>query len=753
MTDPAAILRWYAALTVVSAGLLPVTAWLGAGLGGARFGLTRPLALALLTGVVWWPAVAVSLPFTRTTLALTLALIGIAAWALWLRHGLPGLDWRALGAFEGLWLLTFLAYAWFRGFHPDIAYTEKPMEIALLNSIARSSAAPAPDPWLAGSTINYYYFGYQMIASLVKLSGVPTAIAFNLALATVFASSATAAAAVGAALARAMRPARLATILGGALAPVLLLLAGNLETALRLARDARGTINAGWWDGVGWQASRIVVDQIAGNRAETINEFPAFSMVLGDLHPHVLAYPLLVCLAALAVGIALGDQGRELPRIVAFGGLAGLLYATNSWDAPLGLLLVVGAAGMRTRFALRVWLLAAAAAGFGALLTAAPFLATFSPPVGLASADVPSWMRDVPLLGALGRTFGIVTWRPSSVRELLIVHGAWLLLFVAFAVVALAREAGLARALRRRAVVITAFAAALLAGAIIWAPALVVIGWPLGVALILVARANDRSTRLIAGMFAVGWLLVLLPEFVYIQDAFGNRMNTVFKLYLQAWLLLSLAATGTIVWLARLAPRRALPAVAAGAALLLAVTLPYAWLSVSDWAGNFKSRQGLDGSAFIARVSPGDAAAIAWVRERAREGDTIVEAPGCSYGEYAGVPQNRVSAFTGVPTIVGWQFHEYQWRRGVAGDTWGMLNDRAAEANAILSGTATRAARSSPRFLILGRFETAPQPGCSLTVERGAETVARLTAAGWSLAFEAQGTRVFERPTSGLAAP
>src|SRR5207249_12325110 len=119
-----------------------------------------------------------------------LLLCGSASWVFWIRARLIGLSLTNLAAFEGLWLAAFLLYAWFRGFHPDIAYTEKPMEIALLSSITRSSAVPAPDPWLAGPTINYYYLGYQTIATLSKLSGVPPYIAFNLALATLFASCA-----------------------------------------------------------------------------------------------------------------------------------------------------------------------------------------------------------------------------------------------------------------------------------------------------------------------------------------------------------------------------------------------------------------------------------------------------------------------------------------------------------------------------------------------------------------------------------
>ncbi len=185
---------------------------------------------------------------------LILLVAGAALWVVWLRRGLH-VPWRSLVAFESVWLLLFSAYAFFRAYQPDIANTEKPMEIALLSSISRSTEVPAPDPWFAGEAINYYYFGYQTIASLVKLSGVPPAIAFNLALATLFASVGTIAAGIGYVIARKVSLPRTASLLTGALAAFLVLLAGNLEAASRLIRNPGDTWRSGWWyDGVGWEA-------------------------------------------------------------------------------------------------------------------------------------------------------------------------------------------------------------------------------------------------------------------------------------------------------------------------------------------------------------------------------------------------------------------------------------------------------------------------------------------------------------------
>jgi uncharacterized membrane protein len=65
----------------------------------------------------------------------------------------------------------------------------------------------------------------------------------------------------------------------------------------------------------------------------------------------------------------------------------------------------------------------------------------------------------------------------------------------------------------------------------------------------------------------------------------------------------------------------------------------------------------LDGLAYIARSSPGEYAAIQWLQENGKEGEGIVEAVGDSWSPYG-----RVSSSTGMPTVLGWPWHEHQWR-------------------------------------------------------------------------------------------
>jgi uncharacterized membrane protein len=148
------------------------------------FVLTLPAALGPLAGL--------ALPYARGTIAAFLALY--LAWMGLLWRG----RWREVLRFvraqapyvllvEGLFAGAFALLLWVRAFAPDINGTEKFMDEAFITAILRSPHLPPNDPWLAGYTLNYYYFGHFIVATLAKLLGTDAAVAFNLAIALLFA--------------------------------------------------------------------------------------------------------------------------------------------------------------------------------------------------------------------------------------------------------------------------------------------------------------------------------------------------------------------------------------------------------------------------------------------------------------------------------------------------------------------------------------------------------------------------------------
>ncbi|HEX2282403.1 MAG TPA: DUF2298 domain-containing protein, partial [Thermomicrobiales bacterium] len=347
--------RWYLVLAAVTWAFLPAVSWLCRPLADRGATLARPMALLAAVYPAWLLASARMVPFSGFVVAAVVALAAVLGWALLVGRRLADPSWlRGLVLVDVVSLLLFGAYVWLRGYTPQIVGTEKPMDIAFLASSTRAVTIPPPDPWFAGEPINYYYLGYLVHGTVSRLSGVPPEIGFNLALATVF--STTAVAAFGVAW-NAVRPwlGQRSAAAAGLFALFAVVLSGNLYAPWRLMRDPSSTVSAWWWDsvaGIGWRSSRIVCDGArVDNRCpvpatETINEFPFFSLLLGDLHPHLMALPFTVVAVGLAWNVALRvrDSGAADPgwlaRVAISGAFVGSLYALNAWDLPAFLLLV-----------------------------------------------------------------------------------------------------------------------------------------------------------------------------------------------------------------------------------------------------------------------------------------------------------------------------------------------------------------------------------------------------------------------------
>jgi uncharacterized membrane protein len=239
------------------------------------------------------------------------------------------------------------AYATFK---IDTAGGEKFMEIAFLNAILRSVHFPPLDPWLSGFSISYYYFGYVMMAVMTRLSGAPSGVAFDLYDALLFALTLVGAFGVVYNLIPSVRkvktdqpsfgsgryraalgqPIRYA-LLGALLVVVMGNLSGFFESmySTGLVSDSfwkwlnvpnllengtkTGTFipkDTGWfwW----WRGSRVVTDRdllgVSDFTKPNITEFPFFSFLLGDNHPHVLALPFVL----MAIGLALNLLRRTV---------------------------------------------------------------------------------------------------------------------------------------------------------------------------------------------------------------------------------------------------------------------------------------------------------------------------------------------------------------------------------------------------------------------------------------------------------
>jgi len=601
--------------------------------------LSRPLGLAIVAYGAWALSLLAPFGFRRVTLLLTLAAVGVVAWAV-RRKAAEGSAVRAgwWGDEEKLAAILFWSasgvFLLIRAAGPAILGAEKFMDLAFLNSLARFPGMPPADPWMAGKTINYYYWGYLLAAAQAKLADVRPLVAYNLAIATFAGSSFVAAACLGLRLSRG----RLAAGLGAGAGAVF---AGNLTGAL----DAWTAPFAPDFDY--WHASRV----IGPENFKTINEFPFFTFFHADLHPHLLAFPYFI--AAFVVADRWMEAGSDRRwrawlelLLVAF--VAGTARAANFWNLPAMAILLVVAGGLRTTKGER-W------------------------------PSLPRWFRGG-LEGTVAVVLSLVLFQPytrsfalannglgraTMFSGLLEFLGVWGILFAVCLIGLWPRPADDSEGARRRRDLglAVAAAAACLAGLASGMPAMGIVVF-LG---LLVLRFGFKSLRAgddAAGVFTAFLLLLGLGmiggcEIVYFKDTYGQdlqRMNTLFKFYHQAWPLLAIggAVVAGRAWEAGAKRSRLFRAALAACALLAAL-----W-PINVAVSRFRQKDGplsLDAHRALQSRGKGDAAVIDWLLKNAPIGSVVLEASGDPYSEFA-----RIASHTGIPTVMGWANHEGLWR-------------------------------------------------------------------------------------------
>ena len=751
MSDLGAILRWLLALEIIGWGLYPLFYLALPGLRDRGLTLIKPFALLLLVFPVWFLASSGLPIFAPPALIGAGVLLTALGWTLALRRAalseaveteetdaaaatesarpdfvafLRG-AWRYVVLTEVIFVATFLFYLWLRSFDPQVLGTEKPMEMGFLSAAAQGNILPPRDPWLSGYGINYYYLGFVLVAALAKLTGISATIAFNLGLATVFAMAFSGGAGLVANLVavardRERRLPHEGDLAIGLIGGYLLVFAGNMYAARDILANGSAAIETWWWGGLGWKASRVVIDTgfpaaIYGANAgpsETITEFPFFSFILGDLHAHVLALPYTLVSLGLALDVfrapLFGARGarfapRNVWRIAVAALTIGGLYALNSWDLPTYAVLYVAAsavplflAGRRIGRDALVALVGFAVATFGLYL---PFYRNFTSLVGGRDLPLPEPLASLPLIPRIATILGVVIWDKTPIDQFFTVY---LLPWVVGVLFLTWRwQAGHGAGTRDYTRPLLSLLALALCATIIRMPVLFLAGVPLLLVGAIVrqrracgmpAGGKEQADLFVVGLFAAAFALVLLTEVFFIQDVFGNRMNTVFKIYYQAWTLLAVGTGYAIVRVLTLLPRPLprpeqwrIPASGAIAFLLLA-TLAYPLASARARTDNFKVAYDLDGLSFVQSTVPDEYAGITWVRQNVPVGSVVAEAPGCSYGELNGMPQDRVSTFAGVSTPLGWGGHESQWRGGSPA-LLAVLGTRGADVNRLYSTT------------------------------------------------------------------
>ena len=796
--NSAPVLAWLLVVELIYLLSLPLAFFIFRPLPDRGILLARILGLLAVCYVAWLVVTLGWIDFSRGAVYAGMAVVAAASGVvLWFvrREAWDFIRarWRLLLFSEALFLAAFLAYVAVRYFNPDLWHPyrggEKPMELAYLTAVFRSTTLPPFDPWFAGGYLNYYYWGYFVIASVMRVAAIVPTTAFNLAVPLFFALTVTGAFSVGYNLAAGVLRAgtrrrdagrMLPPVSCGLAAALFTAVIGNLDGIVQIVQGAWGkAVDGTAWAGFDfWRSSRMIPpldsfeppslafwlpDFIPGDAGASwhITEFPFFTFLFADLHAHMMVIPFT--LLALGLGLCLVAGLRHIDRDgrAGWGWLAaaalalavtlGSLWAINSWDYPSYVLVTLSLTGIAALFARggprRKLLL------FGGLSAC------------IVAVSLLSFWPFHQYYETFNNGLDASRWR-TPVDRFLAIHGLFLFIIVTYLLVRVWRDLGpLARSFwnRRDAPPEMGWLSLLLTPVIVAGVFLAVLGyWNALLLLALLSLLTVAGWRALQSpepsrpweaaalvMAAMAALIAIGVDFVTVEGDIG-RMNTQFKYYLEIWVFLAIAAAFMLwrlgcSWLPRL---RAVPAGVwlFGLALLVGCSLIYTALGTHDrMADRFTDLPPtLDGAAYMTvaehweRDEPfllvSDYQAIRWLQDNVEGSPVVLEAHMEQY-RWGG----RIAIYTGLPTIIGWPWHQIQQRF----DYQQQIHERAAHVRLAYETTDTAIVadllkRYEVAYVVVGELERLNYPA------EGLAKFEKMTESGMlRKVYENEGTAIF----------
>ena len=691
-TDMAAVISWWLMLMLLGLVFQPLSLILFSRFHDNGWIFSKTLGIAFSSWVIWYLAGLKLVKFTRFNSIVVIAVCTVLNFVIFaiyqkttgnrinLTECYKSDKLSSMIRTELLFFVVFSAWCYLKGFNPAAYGTERFMDYAYVAAIIKSDYMPPADPWFAGGVINYYYVGQYISAFLVKLSDVGVGRGYNLMMMTLAAFGFVLPFSISYNLMRFNRIEKsrkgikldeekrnfvcpfVATLSGIGVS-----LAGNMHFPIYkwidpVLKRIKGQDPKKYWFA---DATRYI-GYNPDVPDKTIHEFPSYSFVLGDLHAHVINIIFVLTVVALLLAWLMDRKPRmEIakkrdskpdkihyvsevfsPWLIVCMFFIGIFHTTNYWDFPI-YFVVCGAIILFSNLILYrfkpvayiITLLQAVAFIVVGILVSLPFTLNFD--------SISTAVKFVD--------------RHTSFKQLAVLWGLPLSLLFIFVVLKFT-ETILAKPEKQKK---------------------------------SEAESNDGSEEesqenseektyseaeektkkepwilrrlfdtldtsdlfvMTIGLCAAG--LVLLPETIYVVDIYGGayqRANTMFKLVYQAFILFGIMMPYIIVNLIYFNLGKWFRRIGKVALILFCCTCCYFFEAVVAWFSGFYST--LDASAFLAKESEDDKAGIEWINENVPKNSVVVEMCGLSYTFF-----NRVSVFTGNPTVLGWQTHEWLWR-------------------------------------------------------------------------------------------
>lgn len=648
------ILQWWATFLILGIIFLPTTRLLFPNSKGSFYIFSKIIGAGILSYLVFLFGTLKILPFS------TISVYGVLLICLFVniylvKRVLPRerMHLYKIAVFqEFLFLSGILFWSFVRGNEPSIHGLEKFMDYGFVNSILRSEYFPPKDMWFTPLPINYYFFGHLLTAILTKLSYLPSLITYNLMIATLFAFALTCGFSLvfNFLLTKGMKRA----IVGGLLGGTLLSLGGNLHTIYSFFAAYPGEKPVPFWkltflpnsfpNGYWYpNATRFI--------SYTIHEFPLYSFVVSDLHGHVLDIPFVMLAIALLFS-SIKKKAFTKIDIVSYSTLLAIMYMTNVWDGAIYLLLlgmvllvvykrkisiefyknqyILGFLKLKKITGLKELLFQLAFTGGLTIILfivlTLPFSVFFKPFVsGIGIICAPKFLVAMEKVGPF--LFEADHCQKSPFYQLLVLYGFFAFFAISFLIIFI-------RELRKKK-----------------------------------KDAMQFQTHIfIFLLILLSTILIFVPEFIYAKDIYPQhyRANTMFKLVYQAFMLLSLVSAYVIIDLFSRRAQSILQGIVRLGFMVVTIVFLilvylYPYFAIKSYYADLKTYHGIDGTMYLKTLYPGDYAAVSFLNSTISGQPVILEAQGDSYTDYA-----RISANTGLPTVLGWTVHEWLWRGSYA---------------------------------------------------------------------------------------
>lgn len=524
---------------------------------------------------------------------------------------------------ELIFLILLTIFSYIRGFKNEISQTEKYMDYGIIMSCYKAKYFPIEDMWMNGRSLNYYYYGQYILSYLIKFSKITVESGYNICLSVIIALSTLNLGTITFNILNKIEAKQKIVKIFSILTPIFTFFAASchylIYGIILYIKDKSYIV---------YDSTRYIGYNPETND-KTIHEFPAYGFLLGDAHAYTINTIFVIAILFLLLGYFYKENKKIKeyflnPFIILIGFFIGNFQMINYWDFPI-YFIVSGSIILYNNIK---------GTKFNSKEAWNKFIITLfqgAEILGIAISTSFKFMSSFKMISSEIK----LCENHTPIYQLLVLWGFFLIITVIFIIYFCKKKRNIEE-----------------------------------------SKKNIDIIMILISLCGLG--LVLLPEIVYVKDIYEgsySRANTMFKLTYQAFILLSLSSTYFIY---RLIDTK-LKVLAYIGLLILLINFTYPFRYIAKDYGNifnYDHYDGLDGTRYFLSFANSEYYAINYINENIEGRHTILEGTGLSYSTY-----NKISAFTGNPTIYGWQTHEGLW------NNYEEQEERIADINTIYTST------------------------------------------------------------------